>query len=872
MEKYGRTCKGFSQGAGYVGIPGLVASPSPKIYKIVRLNAMNDQQRIEEYFGSSLIPSWLFSVEWPHHTSFYKGVDGAYVWRPLVIKEGLPEYSIYYSIVNRVDYLERLCLERPSTLDEKWHQVEKSLRAVQDRYQLLMIHMTLKNHFKNKQLTEGVPISPLAMFSPGDNLEFSINELPDLFALLLSCGFWGDHVDIPYRSPRGSSSFTDDEMETLIFDLTKVIPRACKCRAFTSSLANGWLKRGYTSIFQCVLRMIMASLLGVYEHSKVVASFQVRQKLYKWFSLMPPSGEELAEWIAQNKFLILYILREYLFWSIKYLPALYDFLGENYYLSSVINNTFDSMDTVRRRLNHHVFEYYACHPLVDDMNNSLFDHFLNEGVFQPFNCLLTTRKQWQLDKPWFTWADYFLDQANKENPDNWPRVIEMSFAECMNSYFDDFDVLHFYSEKVPWIDIDAEKKLLDIIFSRVKQWWPISYWFLGTLPFSVHADSIRELASAEDLYQRETSRSGVKKTLDKILRRGARDYLILRHFFQCLKRRQSILVYPLPRDWTDMQIKKFHQLYQTKPGETLPEQAGLYMACVNCSSIRSITIPYEVDDEKQKKLAKQRKSSLCCDGIRIDLDTGKLYCSQAKSKNNSKKRTSSSISSLASDTETEDDEQQDDDEDMMEEEEQQQSKTTTRQPSRMNEREQKKKAKHSREKENASLCPRTELVEVNMIGTILKLKKMIVVLCPYCLSVMRFSRNCFETYGGVFSCGCQKLPLPTIPCTLCGTETKENINRNFFLVFDDENTTRACVRKMPFCSDAGCTWIKSWETFLPLSLIRRSYAEGWYTSRSSSGERVFKPRDTNRASLYAELRSTVKKAKAKKVKETNESV
>jgi len=205
----------------------------------------------------------------------------------------------------------------------------------------------------------------------------------------------------------------DEEMETFIFDLTKVIPHACKSRAFTSSLARGWLDKNYTSLFRCVLRMIIASLLGVYEHCKTVASFQVRQKIYKWFSLMPPSGEDLTEWIAQNKFLILYILREYLFWAIKYVPALYDFLLENYYLSSVINNTFESMDQVRERLNRCVHEYYTCHPIVDDMNNSLFDHFQFENVFAPYGCQLTTRKQWQLDKPWFEWAEYLLDHANK---------------------------------------------------------------------------------------------------------------------------------------------------------------------------------------------------------------------------------------------------------------------------------------------------------------------------------------------------------------------------------------------------------------------------------------------------------------------------
>lgn len=872
-------CAGFSRGAGKVGLPGLLASPSSKIYTLTLYNKKNPRQIVSDFFGPTLIPNWLLPEDtWPHN-EFYKGEDALYIWRPLCLKNRLPDYSIYYTIVNRVDYFERLINMRQDyslkTSFSNWMIVEKALRQLQDRYQLLMLHMTLKNHFSDKDLLCDSPINALNMFGPHLHQEFTMESVPDLFVAVFNCGFWGDHIDLPWTEPRGSSSNPDQEMKLLVFLLTKLIPLACKSRAFTSSLFNAWFKKGFTSIFQCVLRMIIASLFGTYDHCKNIANFAVRQKLYKWFYLMPPNGEQLAQWISQNKYLIIYILREYLFWSIHQLPSLYEFLSQNYYLGSVIQNVFDAMDAVRLRFNDNLFLYVNCHSLVDDMDNSIYDHYLAEKAHYPYNCMLTSRKKWLLGQPWFGWTDHFLDAVNKANPDNWPRVMEMSFLDKMLSFFKELDVIYFHSGQVQWEDVSAEEKVLNSIFARNSskagfRASQIKYSFLTTVPFLVSEQSIEELENAEDLYKRETSRSNVKKTLERVLRRGARDYLILRHFFICIEKQNAIITYPLPREWTEKQLELYHQLYGTRPGEELPSQAGLYMICTNCRKIKSFSIPHESNPDLMKKNAKLRESTLCCDGIAINLDTGKLYCPASKVKTNNKKKNGgvdpnveqSKNSNTTTTTDTTSNIQINSNSSGI-----QQQPTasiidtnelvieidppTVPVPTntvneavtnlRAMEREQKKKAKHKREKRFADECPRTELTPVNMIGAMVKLKNMIVMLCPHCLSVMRFSRYCYENNGGVFSCGCLTYNKTTLPCTLCARETKEGVNRSYQLVYDDKSENPG-IRKMIFCREPSCSWIAKWEQFLPLSTIEQSFKEGWYTSMDQSGDRMFTQR------------------------------
>lgn len=1045
MEKHGRKdqkASGFSIGAGTSIVPGLVASPSDKIVKYRLYNKIPEKQRLIDFFGADMIPDWLFPPDptsdnfkqvWPH-TQFYRDKFPAdptspqytdnwtapqrYLWKPLDIANGLEDYRIYYTMVNRMDYFERLIAHRYSDpnrqFDQKYIAMEQTARAAQDWYIQLALHMMMKNQFTDTELVARRPISALDMYGPHLKLSFTVEEIPDFSIVINNCRFWGDEVDSPFTMD--SDGHIDPEMTALIAAENKFIPHSCNRRSVITTVLKAWIKYGHINVYRCYLRIVIASLLGVYEHCAQIANFSARLKIYKWFIMMSPSPFQFAEWMSSNKFLTIYAVREHMFWTVKHLHALYDFLSERYYYRSVVYNINKSMDKVRKRFNRYVVDSRDCLPRMDDMGNSLDDFFRKEQCHSEFDVFVASQKKLQPGKAWFDWAEHFLDRSNKKNPDSWPRVMAESFTKKMVRTFAEYEIAYICSGRVSREDISKKSKILEACFERIAKDSDYNdYHALSLDPFKVSELSVCDIEMAETLYERETSRSEVGKAVAKLLTRGVEDFLIFQHFFKIKYAREVVSVYPLPLDWTKLQVEKFHELYNTRIGDALPPSAGLYYVCTSCGNIRSVTIEYNSGNnltEKQlKRREKMKKSSLCCDGIQIDVTTGRKYCLPSKSKAGAKKRGAtpsiskyvnvsggnSDVSALQqfedeegvddndddreeivelipddqiselptlddllgiddddddNDDEDEDDNPEnfssdeddddnkrnkegdedddsesdnessddDDDEDSTDDEKQSSVKKTQHykksKPSkkkntrpkrnvkfdsstlttptvstesmqntmetttasdasisttkkiekdvtvlRSKEREAKNRAKHLRQKSLIAECSITELWPVNMIGQLLVLEKHIVVLCPHCLAVTRFSRYNFSGLGGEFSCGCKKVKEAPIRCTLCFKKTTEE-TRLFFFVFDDERDS-PCVRKMPFCNSSECKWIKGWtQTFLKLSIIKKSYKENWYTSKmGTTGERFFRTREMGRPNLYSEMNHNMRQWK-----------
>jgi len=900
-------------------VPGLVVSPSEKIPKYRNWNqTKTPEEQITDFFGNELIPDWLFIKDlnnkdrktwWPHN-SFYKQSHERFIWRPLALENGLSGYNIYYTIVNRVDYLERLCEERYKTASRKYNQkyvqMEKLVRQVQDKYAMLILHMMTKNQFTDQELEKMQPLSVIDMYGPQENYAFSTEELPDMTIPILYCQFWGDHIDLPYIDPEGK---VDQEMACLIADLKKLIPHPCTTREITSTLGNSWIKHDYINIYRFVLRVVIGSLLGVFEHCQVIANFEARLKIYKWFCFIQPNPTELASWISENKFLTIYMIREFMFWTITHISFLERFLTNRYYYPSVVRNIYESMDKIRKKFNRYILDNKECLPRVDDMNNPLNDYFQNEFVYYDPGAYVLGRKKWVEGKKWFTWAEHFLDHINKENPDNWPRVMTSAFINKVVGTFAEYDIAYLYSGIIKRIDISAEEKLIDGIMERLDKKIECGYAFLAFYPFGVSAYSIVDLSHAEELYITETSRSEIGKTVCRLLERGVRDFLIVQHFFKNLKKRADIQVHALPLDITQKQIEKYHELYNTMPGQPLPKEAGNYFVCTSCGTIRSVSVNYNsghnLTEAKAKDREKLKKSSLCCDGISVDLASGKKVCSPSKSKMGSKKRNNIPLSQIMpnqkgaaavddalllgiteidkgqegqdlidinellaeepeEEEEDEDDEEGDENDNSSDSEPDEGPPTKKRKTAatiedqtsiRSKERELKKAAKHLRERTNVFQCPTSELHQISLLGQILELKNYIIFVCPYCLCLTRFSRNSYNNLGGHLSCGCKQETPEPIRCTLCRKDTNPP---RFYFVFDDERSD-PCVRKMPFCSEKDCIWFRSWtNTFVPISVIRTAYEEHWCTTQfSSNGEKYLVSREQHRG-LYHKLKHSLR--------------
>ncbi len=318
----------------------------------------------------------------------------------------------------------------------------QSLRSIQDQYQLLSLHMELRNVYTddsvNGRMGYDSPIhsergdsnpeyrfgiTPLYMFAPMiKHSIFDLEELPDLFILVSYCKFWGDKLELP---------FNNIELVKLVALLSKALPYPCKGRSVTSILPNSWtskkmnnkynrnsneggtipnsdthtatmddeegedgdlnfddsIQNGATNdnslIYKVMSRLILASKLGIYPHCKISANFKVRRKLYREFYLTPPSAEKLSAWISKNKYLVIYIMREFLFYCIQSISAINQFMKEKYYFNDIVTNAYQAMDEVRERTNRVATTYSSLGvlPAVGFDDEASWEDYLSESRY-----------------------------------------------------------------------------------------------------------------------------------------------------------------------------------------------------------------------------------------------------------------------------------------------------------------------------------------------------------------------------------------------------------------------------------------------------------------------------------------------------------
>ena len=615
---------------------------------------------------------------WPH-TQFYKSLEKRFVWKPLSLENGQKDYRVYYSIVNRLDYLEKLNIQfrykkEPSKSHSKpFLEFEKRIRSIQDSYMYLILHMVTKNQFRDSQLLNcSNEISALEMYSPfeGDHKSFTVEDLPNLTSIAYNCNFWSDNVENPFLT--GLDKNVDTVVDKIRAIFNKAIPKPCGTRLITTSTVKGWMKEGHVDIFRCIHRMTLASLLGVYDHCTEIPDFDARYKIYQYFAFIPPNPKQFGDWVAQNKLMWIYMIREYVFWTIKFLPELDSYLSSRYYYKSVVSNVFNAMDVIRKTFSRNVFESINCIDRTDDMNNSMHDFFLNESPYHEGSTFLTSRRKFVAGKSWFSFCNSYLEQINKANPNNWPRVKNEPFIDKFSKILDAIELEFFYTGKVESPDISLEIQVLDGILSRIPQSDPVGYEFLA-IHFGVDETFIQKLREAEIYYEYETERSEFPKLANILLCKGKRDFLITTYFFRSLRKRNAIHVYTLPAEIANIQIKNFRKLFKIEdPEKPLPEEAGRYYICMSCGNLKSSVMTYNsgstLNEEEKKYRSKAARAALRSSGIILNIENGHIYCNPTKTKNRNKSKKDISLQSVTknkkrSNFENSNDDDEDDDDD-----------------------------------------------------------------------------------------------------------------------------------------------------------------------------------------------------------------
>jgi hypothetical protein len=594
----------------------------------------------------------------------------------------------------------------------------------------------------------------------------------------------------------------------------------------TSNVANGKgkeEKKTHPEILSIFTRMIVAALLGCYDHCKEIANFRFRRHVYLWFSMSPPDPEKFSKWISKNKFLVIYIMREFLFVMMQGIPALHSIMKENYMWSMILQNTYENMDKVRRYMNEamdlHSNKYATFDEITDSIN---WESLLHEAPnLDPFisntkkhntsgNGINGTSGMCTPTDSWFTATDRMLDVANKDFLKKCHRPMEMCFLYKAEKEANRLWMEWYTTGKMPDIEPDVRELVTAVVDRYDPEIDPeVPFSWLTSSPICVNENTVRLLIHTHTLYVRETSRS-IKSPMKKIRDTNPRDFVIIKEYLSLLRKKKSIATYTLPLHMTERQIKTYHEIYQTKPGDMLPDEAGLYYLCTNCGNIKAEVHKYSPTNKKRKR------GSLCSKGVCIDMITGEFYCARATSKSNPKKR-NGATDILA---------------DIVD-------------PFIKETKKSKDAAKAAIANTKHKTCPKTKLTPINMIGKILKTNIGLIVLCPECCSLTTMTHENYRNSGGIFSCGCIAAERQETmhKCAIC---EKMSADVDFKYVYDDVYSHPPVVKSVAFCKDHPCKWMKTWNRFLGLTEIRTSIKNEYASYQYENGDREFRSYDNKK--------------------------
>jgi hypothetical protein len=645
--------------------------------------------RIRDALPPQQLPDWLLQPLDPSdvlkhcHDRFYRQDDSPMVWCPVRVPGGQRhKYGIYYTLANRIDYIERLREYSGGTYGPAY----ADLLELQDQYQLLSLHMELKGTFTNQELLRVDPetgVCPLELYWPDESVPFTRSHLPDLRHQVTYLRYWGDKpegswVDPQVRETVQLAHFFNTyyflyQVLRILGVLSKALPSPCKSRSAETLLPPSWLDEDADTngvFFDCVLRIIVGALLGVHEQCRVRSHWYARHQIYRMFLLQTPDRAHLREWTHRHKRKITYAFRSFLLAELEDVPSLHQLLCDIYDWQSYAKNAFDAMDQVRRHFNKSMGQHACLPPVVaspevgpmgltvfapfgmllyksecNEIYRALWRRYLSPGegdslrldslcyedVFfaprPPFQqepgknknartSLTADGYSSQSLLPWspgysgFEGQEAMLATANKLHLRTAPRPMEADFITVINRIFRKLDEEHHSNERLWHVSRQvwtAEKR--DVMWQLVchepgydKRYCWLARTF-GVRPFA----SIERLYAAETLYRRETNRTTIKYSLQQILAEDPYDYCALEHYFACVKRKFGLQLFYLPRHIAEKQVRLFHEIYGTLPGEALHPDAGLYFYCPNCENIKTTVFDGILRRSKRKKKKKKKQ-------------------------------------------------------------------------------------------------------------------------------------------------------------------------------------------------------------------------------------------------------------------------
>ena len=370
--------------------------------------------------------------------------------------------------------------------------------------------------------------------------------------------------------------------------MCKALPQRCQIRNLREIISN--YCQTDDLVHEFMRSALICSLLGMYQHCKTRLSWKARKKIIHRFIYSKPNRMQLQEWLFTTyQHLLFYIIKEFLTYSMRMIPALYSELCKTYKWHTFETTVHNAMDTVRQSI---------------EINMSK-----SETI-----------------QDWLAGIESNLMQTNKQQLGNLYRPQRLTFEQNVLAICERIDEQQFQMN--PHVEFTMEYRLLlREMTKRVPRGSPHIEWLKF---FNVNQSSIDLLVNMYQHYQQNTYRSDLRKLLNTCSRYEFEAIRELFHAFE--QNHKNIRIFQLPEHYYTAQCDALRRRYGIPSGAEMPPHVGQIYMCLSCNTFKGFVV-------KNEKNA--RCSNLFANGhhkIILDDETLKCYCGRRCEKTDTKKR------------------------------------------------------------------------------------------------------------------------------------------------------------------------------------------------------------------------------------------
>lgn len=396
-------------------------------------------------------------------------------------------------------------------------------------------------------------------------------NLPDIVNYQLQCSFWNENKP---------------KMKPIVHLMCKALPQRCQIRNLREIISNYCQTDDLVHDF--MRNAFLCSVLGMYKHCKVRLGWAERKAILRRFVYLRPNRMQIQEWLFTNyQHLLFYIIKEFLTFSMRMIPALYDELCQTYKWHTFETTVHDAMDHIRSIINQNV------------------------GRSQSI-------------QEWLSQIESNLMQVNKQQLGNLFRPQRQTFTQTVVSMCNRIDEI---AQQVnPTIEFPSEyKDLLRQMVQRVERGTIHIDWLKY---FNVKQSTIDLLVNMYQHSPQNTYRTDLRKLLQNSSRY---DFEAIRELFAAFQQtHHDMRTFPLPAHYYEKQCVALRRRYGLSPDEELKDHVGQVYLCLSCNSFKGFIVR---KDSKTNNLFANGHHKII-----VDDQTLKCYCGRRCEKSDTKKR------------------------------------------------------------------------------------------------------------------------------------------------------------------------------------------------------------------------------------------